>query len=151
MRPPWALYAGEDHMTELNCKARLEENYRGRMADIRKLWAMYRKDCEASDPDLGNWNEYGLCLDYVAPGTFNGQKRGYIRYQLSTGGPGDEFRFYLDENLELTRIEYWFLDWFDGACRKLRSGEDFRLLCDIYQDWKDCGTIEDLIEKDAWR
>ena len=149
MRPQWALYAGEDNMTtELNCKARLEENYRGRMADIRKLWAMYCEDCEASDPDLGRWNEYGLCLDYVAPGTFNGQKRGYIRWQLSTGGPGDEFRFYMDENQNPTRIEYWFLDWFDGASRKLRSGADYRLLCDIFSDWQSCETIKSLIDAD---
>ena len=35
--------------------------------------------------------------------------REYYRIQFSWGGPSDELRIYHD------RVEYWFLDWFDGA------------------------------------
>ena len=57
----------------------------------------------------------GLCFDYVDPNTFNDQKEGYWRWQLSWGGPGDEFRIYVNPNKSVHRIEYWYLDWFDGA------------------------------------
>lgn len=56
-------------------------------------------------------NEYALSLDYVEPRTFPNQKRGYKRYQISWGGPSEEFRMYSSP----TVIEFWYLDWFDGA------------------------------------
>ena len=123
------------------CKDRIREHYKGRMEDLTTLWNLYKKDCEANDPDLGTWNEYGLCFDYVAPGTFNEQRRGYWRYQLSWGGPSDEFRFYADENLNITKVEYWFMDWFDGAKVNV-SGKSLELLIEIWEDLKECGTIE---------
>ena len=57
----------------------------------------------------------GLCFDYVDPNTFTDQKEGYWRWQLSWGGPGDEFRIYINPDKSVHRIEYWYLDWYDGA------------------------------------
>ena len=57
----------------------------------------------------------GLCFDYVDPDTFTDQKEGYWRWQLSWGGPGDEFRIYVNPDKSVHRIEYWYLDWYDGA------------------------------------
>ena len=57
----------------------------------------------------------GLCFDYVDPNTFTDQKEGYWRWQLSWGGPGDEFRIYVNPDKSVHRIEYWYLDWYDGA------------------------------------
>jgi len=57
----------------------------------------------------------GLCFDYVDPDTFNDQKEGYWRWQLSWGGPGDEFRIYVNPDKSVHRIEYWYMDWYDGA------------------------------------
>lgn len=51
--------------------------------------------------------------------------------QLSTGGPGDGFYLTVDDG-EITRIEYEFLDWFDGA-RRVLHGKDFDLVSDIMQ------------------
>lgn len=124
------------------CKERLKGHYTGRIEDIRKLWELNSKDCEASDEELGTFNEYGLGFDYVAPGTFGDQRRGYFRYQLSWGGPSDEFRFYCTEGFQIDRIEYWFLDWGDGAKRTLRQGKDFDLMSEIFQDFKEVGTVE---------
>ena len=56
-----------------------------------------------------------LGFDYVEPGTFTDQLEGYWRWQLSWGGPGDEFRIYVNPDKSVHRIEYWYLDWFDGA------------------------------------
>jgi len=126
--------------TQPTCKERIRTELQDRIADLEKLWELWKQDPEANDPDLGNFNEYGLCLDYVAPGTFERQKRGYLRYQLSWGGPSDEFRFYLDESLNPTRIEYWFLDWFDGA-KIILKGKSLSLLQEIYEDFKETGTV----------
>jgi hypothetical protein len=57
----------------------------------------------------------GLCFDYVDPNTFTNQKEGYWRWQLSWGGPGDEFRIYVNPDKSVHRIEYWYMDWYDGA------------------------------------
>jgi len=73
-----------------------------RIRTIRRLWKAYQYGQE--DTDEGNIYEYGLSFDYVGPGTFNGQRRGYWRYQLSWGGPSDEFRFYCDERRQPVRI-----------------------------------------------
>ena len=57
----------------------------------------------------------GLCFDYVDPKTFTDQLEGYSRWQLSWGGPGDEFRIYINPDKSVHRIEYWYMDWYDGA------------------------------------
>ena len=57
----------------------------------------------------------GLCFDYVDPNTFTDQREGYWRWQLSWGGPGDEFRIYVNPDKSVHRIEYWYMDWYDGA------------------------------------
>ena len=78
-----------------------------RLADIRKLYKAENQETE----ELGSLNEYGLSLDYVEAGTWKNQVKGYKRYQLSWGGPSEEFRLYDNSH----RIEFWYLDWFDGA------------------------------------
>ena len=104
------------------------------------------KDCLEKLEDLGPFHEYGLCFDYVAAGTFTDQEQGYFRYQLSYGGPSDEFRFYTDPGYNCYRVEYWFLDLYDGASRELRD-QDKVLLLDIFEYFKDCGTVEHQYEE----
>ncbi len=133
-------------------KKRVQRELEGRIGDLKKLWDLYRVDTEASYDDLGNIYEYGLAFDYVAPETFgDDQPEGYFRYQLSWGGPSDEFRIYADQVGEwrwsVYRIEYWFLDWFDGASIRL-AGEDFVLIEDIFLSlFVDCGTADTEYQK----
>jgi hypothetical protein len=141
-------------MSESTCKDRINQELKDRISDLKTLWNLYQEDSEKNDPDLGNFAEYGLCFDYVAPKTFKGQRKGYFRYQLSYGGPSDEFRFYTEQNFKhnplswgksisfsVTKIEYVFLDWFDGASKKL-TGKNFDLLSEIFQDFDDMGATE---------
>jgi len=137
----------ENKMDEKKCKDKVRGKLRGQVEDLEKLWKLYQVGDE-SDPDLGTFNEYGLCFDYVAPGTFGGQKRGYFRYQLSWGGPSDEFRFFTDEGLRPVRIEYWFLDWFDGAKITLKEGSrDDALLREIWGFFEECGSVKAELDK----
>lgn len=132
-------------MTE-KCADRVQRELDDRIKDLTKLWELSNNDPEASDDDLGNIYEYGLAFDYVAPETFTDQNEGYFRYQLSWGGPSDEFRIYADQSgphdWTVYRIEYWFLDWFDGAS-VLLTGENWQLIADIFQSlFVDSGTAQ---------
>ena len=129
---------------KLTCKDLVKERLRKRIIDLEKLWEAQQMG-EEDDGELGNLNDYGLSLDYVKPDTFQCQPQGYIRYQISWGGPSDEFRFYLNPNLSPYRIEYWYLDWFDGA-NIILEGSNEKLLKEIYDGWQEDGTIEGLIK-----
>ena len=103
------------------CEERVEKEFEKTMKDIRTLWNAEDQETE----ELGSLCDYGLCIDKVEAGTFEGQREDYIRYQISWGGPADEFRVY--KNGE---VEYWFLDWFDGACVQV-CGDDAEIIKDI--------------------
>ncbi|MDV2988873.1 MAG: hypothetical protein P3T54_01750 [Dehalogenimonas sp.] len=128
-------------MRQESCQERLNSELQDRLKDIRTLWRLSQRNPEVTHQELGKFEEYGLSFDYVAKGTFQDQKRGYFRWQLSWGGPADEFRIYTDENLDAVNIEYWFLDWNDGASKRL-SGGAFKLLDEIFQYFKELGLVE---------
>lgn len=132
---------------EQPCKKRWLSHKNQRISTLKKLWKAY---CEGEDSayykkideEYGNLFEYGLCFDYVAPGTFTDQNEGYWRYQLSYGGPSDEFRFYASGlNGGCYRIEYVFLDWYDGSVRGLK-GKDLEFLEEIWTWFRDSGMVE---------
>lgn len=91
------------------------------MDDIRKLWNAPDNHVD----DIGDLNEYGLSIDFVGAGTFKDQRAPYYRYQLSWGGPSEEFRIFLNGE-----VEFWFLDWFDGAPVPV-TGDDAEIIKEI--------------------
>ena len=101
---------------------------------------------EIAEKSFEQFYEYGLSFDYVAPGTFNDQDEGYFRYQISWGGPSEEFRFYTNPDFTPHRIEFWFLDWGDGASLTLYN-DDRTLLDDIFQFFDDCGSVQHEFDK----
>jgi hypothetical protein len=102
---------------------------------VARKWASVREDLAAildigvdpeiradrledlgQEPDDASLGEYGLAFGYVEPGTFTDQREGYFRYQIAWGGPSEEIRFFVNPDLHSChRIEFWYLDWFDGA------------------------------------
>lgn len=103
------------------CEDRVESELERTLEELRALFKLWMSDAEAYHDDLATrLDDYALSFDYVEPDTFKDQPEGYFRYQLSYGGPADEFRIYANESSgwerwSIYRIEYWFLDWFDGA------------------------------------
>ena len=83
-------------MTEA-CKDLVEDRWKDRQEDLE-------------DPEYE-----ALSFDYVEPNTFEHQLEGYYRWQFSWGGPSDELRAFVNEHKEIHRLEYWYMDWFDGA------------------------------------
>ena len=122
-----------------SCAERVQAELDGVMETLEIL---VKLDAEGEyHEELGCLAEYGLSVDYVEPDTFTDQEQGYVRYQLSWGGPSDEFRYYVDWSGRVYHIEYWFMDWFDGA-KIILHGKDYDLLEEIFQDFKECGTVE---------
>jgi len=119
------------------CEQRIDRKLEHTLKTLRLLWNSYNKGEEYCEEAEGYWPDYGLCFDYVED-----EKGGYYRYQLSCGGPQDEFHFHPSPWSILTwHVEYWFLDWWDGACRTL-TGEDRDLLLEILQHFDDMGMLE---------
>lgn len=101
-------------MTEAKCQSRVEERAHGRLGDLCSLLDGVAIDEGYEDTEAA-LSEYGLWFDYVVDGN-------YFRFTLSTGGPHEEIRFFADDNgdcLPGNTIEFWLLDWFDGAKYKL--------------------------------
>tara|TARA_R100000664_G_scaffold13869_1_gene21953 strand:- start:119 stop:445 length:327 start_codon:yes stop_codon:yes gene_type:complete len=98
---------------ELSCKERIHEEWENTQESLK-------------DPEYE-----GLCFDYVEPNTFEHQLEGYWRWQFSWGGPGDELRGYVNEHGELHRLEYWFLDWYDGAKLELQQGQPWHRMQEL--------------------
>jgi hypothetical protein len=121
-----------------SCEKRIDSNLQSRIDDLRCLSTAYREGNGKHD-ERGTLAEYGLCFDYVSPSTYDDQKEAFFRYQLSWGGPSDEFRFFVNPDFSCHRIEYWFLDWFDGAHRVL-SGDAEALLADLWEWFRDAGA-----------
>jgi len=92
---------------ETKCKDKVQSAFESRMEDIRTLWEAEEQETEV----LGHLFDYGLCIDRVEAGTFKDQRAPYMRYQLSYGGPSEEFRIFDNGD-----VEFWYFDWFDGAC-----------------------------------
>ena len=89
------------------CKDVVEERWKGRQKDLRN-------------------NEFEpLGFDYVEPGTWPEQWEGYYRWQFSWGGPSDELRAFVNPDHSIHRLEYWFMDWMDGAKLELQPGDSW--------------------------
>ena len=126
-----------------SCAARWTPNKNARLRDLGKLLAASQDHDDRHAHEVGTFTEYGLAFDYVVPGTFTDQKEAYWRYQISWGGPSDEFRFYAGGCGEQMpyRISYAFLDWFDGHERAL-VGRDLELMREIWIFFSETGSAE---------
>lgn len=116
-------------MTERTCAERIEEHYNNTLQYIHTASEYFNLDKEEreSHPEHASEycnyedffdciNQYGLSWDYVCKED-DPKGWGFYRWQLSWGGPSDEFRIYTknEDTNEIDKIEYRFHDWFDGA------------------------------------
>ena len=80
---------------------------------------------------------YFLGWDFVEPFTFGeDQKAGYWRLQISWGGPSSEYRIYVDSEKAIRKIEYWYLDWFDGANVDVPHDSVSFYVCDMFLEYE---------------
>jgi len=91
-------------------------------------------------------NNTGLSWDFVERETFEGQTRPYFRFQLSWGGPSDEFRIYVNYDQSIDYIEYWYMDWFDGAYITIDEDSKSYEVCSMFLDCEEKKDSSELIE-----
>lgn len=105
------------------CNERIDDALASTVETLEALLEQERTDPDGYHDEHGNLNEYGLSFDYKPKDEDN--ENGYFCFLMSWGGPSDELRFYADLDGDLYKVEYWFLDWFDGASRTvyLHDGE----------------------------
>ena len=104
---------------KLDCKAQVQDKCDDRLDQLQTMLI---------NPDSSEFYEFGLSFEYV-PGT-DENPEGYFRYLMSWGGPADEFRFFVGPDYRLYKVEYWFLDWFDGA--KVTLSPDMAVIQDTW-------------------
>lgn len=113
-----------------NCAERVQDSYERTLAEFGRFFAP-----DADEETREEFYEYGLSFEYVWP---DGEDGGFWRYLLSWGGPSSEIRFFGHPGLHqpwiCQRIEYWFLDWFDGASVDCTDNETMRELFDWFAD-----------------
>jgi hypothetical protein len=129
-------------------RAELRKKGRSRLesrAEDFKFWMIHGtdEDCgqewlEAGGDEHGSFYD-GLAVDYVTPGTFK-NKAGYLRYQLSWGGPSEEIRFYFTPKArEAYKIEFVYLDWGVGVGFDVTNEDWAKWLFDLFNE---VGTTE---------
>ena len=134
---------------EGTCDERIDDYLKSRLKAIRKL-VKYEEGRAAYDPEYGSLSEFGVAVDYVPAETFPGQKYGYFRWQIGVGGPQDEFRFLTQNPRDhWPEIEYWFLDWNDGACREMKAQRK-KLLQSVWQYFQEICAIEAASAGHVW-
>ena len=131
-------------MSGSKSKVNVGREMRKRIHDLNQLWIAHQHGYDVVD-DADTLSTYGSSLDYVAPGTFDDQREDYFRYQLSRGGPSDEFRFFVNLDLSCHRVEYWYLNCFEGALVKPSEGEQ-SFLIEIWQWFKETGAVASAME-----
>ena len=117
-----------------SCKDLVYKKYVGRLVDLHAAsdYFSIEKDsaraAHNSHDDLKHFDDYydyvnqlGLSFDYVPANLSTFPACGYWRWQLSYGGPSDEFRVFTDIYKNIDRVEYAYLDWFDAASHEIRD------------------------------
>ena len=111
-------------MQQRKCKDRIDDHFKRTVDNYQKAKDFFDtpKDQRATNDEYESYEGFedyvsqsGLSFDYVTPYTFKDQGTPYYRFQMSWGGPSDEFNIYTDSSKNIQKIEYWFKDWFDGA------------------------------------
>ena len=137
------------------CADLVHEKYQDTLKDYEDAYNYFNEDEDKRKPnedyesyeDFFDYvNQSGLCFDFVSVDTFEDQDRGYWRFQMSWGGPSDEFRIYTDDQNEIEYIEYWYMDWFDGASVDVPYDSKSYEVCSMFLDCEEQKDLSELIE-----
>jgi len=142
------------------CKDKVHAHMQGRMYDLKGMYRPYELDHneiktflidQGYDPKIFGHDEnldmvYELRSNYGLSFTYD-EDLDCFTYLLSWGGPSDEVRFFVTLGGKLQKAEYWFKDWFDGACIEL-TGDEFETAQAIIADLNESETLKYLMEQE---
>jgi hypothetical protein len=127
------------------CADLVHDKYQDTLKDYQDAFNYFQQDEYQGKPDkdyegyedfFDYVNQSGLSFDFVEAGTFEDQSKGYWRFQMSWGGPSDEFRIYTDYDKNINYIEYWYMDWFDGASIRVNDDVIYHI-CEMFLECSD--------------
>jgi len=112
------------------CSELIEDELKRRIEDFKQALSNFKENNYEKIVTENDY-EYEDIIDWV-----NNYVLGYYddnyyrakRLELSCGGPQDYFLYFP----KLERIEYHYLDWFDGASLVL-DGEDFEIMSEYFK------------------
>ena len=85
---------------KLKCKDRVIEHWHNRREDLQEFRTA-GPETDFTNSEGYELYEYALCFDYVDQ---QGKSPGYWRYQISTGGPQEEIRYYTGKDVPSEQI-----------------------------------------------
>ena len=112
------------------CSELIEDELKRRIADFKQTLRSYEENNYEKIVTEDGY-EYEDIIDwivYYSLGVYDDNYYRAKRLELSCGGPQDYFLYFP----KLDRIEYHYLDWFDGASLVL-DGEDFKVMSEIFK------------------
>ena len=119
---------------QLKCKDLVQSSWESQEEDYKNF-----KD-EGDYESLYDYvNQTALSFEKVHKNSKENIDRSYYRLQISWGGPSTEFRAFLNADHDIDYIEYWYLDWFDGAS------------INIPRDSKSWEVVEDFVTIETYR
>ena len=119
---------------QLKCKDLVQSSWESQEEDYKNF-----KD-EGDYESLYDYvNQTALSFDKVHKNSKENIDRSYYRLQISWGGPSTEFMAFLNADHDIDYIEYWYLDWFDGAS------------INIPRDSKSWEVVEDFVTIETYR
>ena len=119
---------------QLKCKDLVQSSWESQEEDYKNF-----KD-EGDYESLYDYvNQTALSFDKVHKNSKENIDRSYYRLQISWGGPSTEIRAFLNADHDIDYIEYWYLDWFDGAS------------INIPRDSKSWEVVEDFVTIETYR
>jgi len=130
------------------CEQRIDEHLKDRLEDLKVLRRAAAGEYEKGDDEkrraLGvdalNGDDAQQALDnyplWIGANSYEQDDELCLLVQLSTGGPGDEFRLYPSaDHSKVHRIVYRFLDWWDCAERTLTDPDDVAAVTDTWGEY----------------
>ena len=119
---------------QLKCKDLVQSSWESQEEDYKNF-----KDDVDYESLYDYVNQTALSFDKVHKNSKENIDRSYYRLQISWGGPSTEFRAFLNADHDIDYIEYWYLDWFDGAS------------INIPRDSKSWEVVEDFVTIETYR
>jgi hypothetical protein len=122
---------------ELNCEQRIGESVSSCEEHLKLLFHALDEDYDDEDnaeeikKELeSNGYDYNSIFEYAAGVSY--QK--VIKIELSGGGPSSHIEVFLDEDDQIIKVLYVFLDWFDGATRKINEDSPIYRYASLYAE-----------------
>jgi hypothetical protein len=104
------------------CEDRIDTELQDRIHEFKQALESYDENGKIT---LEDGQEYEDLIDYLNSVALCLEKTEVYRLELSYGGPQDYIEFQYDpEAKSLVGITYHFLDWYDGAERKIKEGSE---------------------------